>query len=133
MKKTNELNINEYVMLAQEKVGYIGEIEFQSPASYRKCENPGQFEILAFEQHENPHFEYKFWKHEKDDTPDGAVVGYYFIKFIDTKFYNNKVMKFKVSAYVQDDKGTNSRLYIWNNNEETGKWLKAYQFPILNW
>lgn len=131
MKKTSELNINEYIMLAEEKVGFVGNMEYASTNKYG--EYAGLFEILAFEQAAEPHFKYSFWKYEKEDTPDGAVLGYFFIRLFNTKFYNNRVVKVEVRAYVQDKEGTNSRLFVSTKDEDTGKNLKAYQFPILNW
>ncbi len=128
MKKTAELNINEYIMLAEEKVGYVGDLRYQ-----RSYEKSGEFEILAFEQAKEPHFTYTYNWLEEADTPDGAVLGYFFIKLTDTKFYNNKTMKFEVIAGVQDEKEKNSHLHIRFRNEETGKYLKAYAFPVLNW
>lgn len=131
MKKISELNINEYIMLAEEKVGFIGNMEYASTNKYG--EYAGQFEILAFEHAAEPHFTYSFWKYEEEETPNGAVLGYFFIRLFDTKFYNNKTIKAEVHAYVQNEEGANSRLFISTKNEDTGKYLKAYQFPILNW
>lgn len=129
MMKTNELNINDYIKLAEEKIGYVGELRFQS----KNNEYAGKFEILGFEPNENPQFTYSHWSYEEDDTPDGARLGYFTIKLTDTKFYNNKIMKFKVNAYVQSREGRDNRLFISTKNEVTGKYLKAYEFPILNW
>lgn len=131
MKKTSELNINEYIMLAEEKVGHVGELEFQTFS--KRYEDAGNFEILAFVQAEDPHFTYRHKLIEEADTPDGAELGHFIIKFTDTEFYNNKIMKFKVTACVQTEDGQNSWLYIYNINAETGKKLKAYKFPMLNW
>ena len=128
MKKTNELNINHYVELAKSKVGLVGDLEFQS----RRDGFAGHYEILEFEEHEEPHFNFSVWWLEEDDTPNGAKVGYYIIKLTDTKFYNNKTIKCEVHAYVQDDEGLREDLYISTKNEYTGKYLKAYTFPIID-
>lgn len=132
MKKTNELDINYYVELAKREVGSVHDLEFQSMSKYG--EKAGTFEILEFEEVE-PKFTYSYWKNKENDTPDGAIIGYFKIKLSDTKFYNGKTFRFEVKAYVQssDTGEVNDRLFISNKNADTGKWLKAYDFPILNW
>lgn len=129
MLKTNELDINYFVKLAEAKEGFIGDLEFQS----NRADAAGKFEIIKFEKLEEPKFRYSFWRYAEEDTPNRADVGIYTVKLSGTKFYNGRVLKFKVSAYVQDEDGVNDRLYISNTNEATGKTLRAYQFPILNW
>lgn len=132
LKKTNELNINDFIKLAEDNVGLIGDLEFETQS--RQGEIAGTFEILGFEKSENPKFTYTVHWLEDDETPNGADLGVYTIKLTNTKFYNGKTFRFKVTAYVQDeDRGTNEMLHISTLNEDTGKYLKAYCFPILNW
>ena len=128
MYKTNELDINYFVQLAKEKVGYIGDLEFQS----FKNEKAGKFEILNFEKVEDPTFTFSYWRFKEADTPNGAILGTYTIKLTDTKFYNGKTFEFEVHAYVQNENGLIDMLFINNVNLETGKQLKAYKFPLLN-
>ena len=54
MKKSTELDINYYVNLAAEKVGYIGDLEFKTFS--KRSEKAGTFEILEFTPYENPNF-----------------------------------------------------------------------------
>jgi hypothetical protein len=132
MKKATELDINYYVKLAKDKVGHIGNLTFETFS--RQGEIAGKFEILDFEASEPPHFTFNYWMHERDNTPDGAVLGTYTIKLTETKFYNGKTIKVEVRAYVQDGDGKqNDHLFISTYNLLTGKRLKAYHFPILNW
>lgn len=133
--KTAELDINEFVRFAESHVGETHDLEYQTFS--KRGEPAGKYEIIGFEPLDNPHFEYRYWKHAENDTPDNAELGYYYIKISDSKFYNGKTIKARVVAYVQtEDKDGNyyktKALYIYNVNEETGKGLKAYQFGILD-
>ena len=128
LKKTNELDINYFIKLAENEVGKTYDLEFQS----FRLEKAGKFTILSFEENE-PQFKFKYWKHKDDDTPDGADLGYYRVRLYGTKFYNGKEIRVRVSAYVQNEqRGINDMLFINNYNEDTGKCLKAYKFPIIN-
>lgn len=127
MYKTNELDINYFVELAKSHVGEIGEVESQG----NTIRQYGHFQIIDFKP-ENPHFTHTYWIHEEDDTPDGADLGEYTIKCLDTKFYKGKEIRVRVSAYVQEDKGVTKALYVDNINRETGKTLRAYSFGIID-
>lgn len=128
MKKTEELDINYYVELAKREIGKTHDVKYES--DYRK--KAGEFTVLSFEE-ENPAFTYNWIQHKEDDTPDGAELGYYRVRINNTKFYNGKEIRVRVKAYVQDYKGLNDHLFISTKDENTGKWLRAYTFPILNW
>ena len=97
----------------------------------RSGEIAGKFEIIDFVE-DNAHFDYGFWKHEENETPDTAKLGYYVVKITETKFYNGKTIRVPVSAYVQDEKGITKALFINNVNLDTGKALKAYEFGIID-
>lgn len=129
MFKINELDINYFVKLAESHVGEIHELKYQSDSKYGEI--AGKVEILEFTP-DNPHFDYNFWRHEEDQTPDTAKLGYYLVKITESKFYNGKTIRVPVSAYVQDEKGITKALYINNVNSDTGKQLRAYKFGILD-
>lgn len=125
MKKSHELDVNNYANLAAEKVGFIGEIKFQTLS--RWFEKAGTYEILDFTPYEKPSFTFNHWRYREDDTPTGIDLGVYTIRITESKFYNGKTIRVKVSAFLTDDS-----LYIWNYNVDTGKSLKAYRFPFVN-
>lgn len=129
-RTADELDLQYYVNLAKEQVGITHVLWFQSDA---KCgQKAGEFEILAFEK-KNARWKLgDYYLKRGQEVILGADLGTFTIRFKDTKFYNGKVMQFHVQAYVQDKKGVNDYLFIRNVNEESGKRLKAYKFPILN-
>ena len=129
MKTTSELDINYYVNLASEKVGYVGNLRFQTTKNY--LEKAGTFEILDFTPYEKPSFYFCSNCYRENDTPTGADLGVYRIRITDSKFYNGKTIRFKVVADVQSKKGMSDDLFIIEINEDTGKRLKAYTFPVL--
>lgn len=125
MLKTNELDINYFVALAESHVGEVHDLDYQS----FRTEPAGKYEILSFTPI-NPEFTFTPW-HE-DDEPTGAKLGYYLVKFSGTKFYNGKSIRVPVSAYVQEDDKITKALFINNVNLDTGKTLRAYEFSILD-
>ena len=139
MFKTNELDINYFVELAKSHVGEIHDLEFQTHS--KRGEAAGKYEILSFTE-ENPHFTMHYFRNKGDDTPDGADLGYYTIRITESKFYNGKVIRVPVQAYVQAKDRINladgeyhitKALFINNVNLDTGKSLKAYEFGIIDW
>ena len=127
MLKTNQLDINYFVALAESHVGEVHDLDYQSSRS----DYAGKYEILDFTP-DNPHFTYDHWTNRENDTPDGAKLGYYLVKFSETKFYNGKSIRVPVSAYVQEDDKITKALFINNVNLDTGKTLRAYEFSILD-
>lgn len=131
----DQLNINDYIEYAKSHVGEVHDLQFQTLS--KRAQAAGKFEILDFVESENPHFDYSFWRFKEAQTPDEADLGYYFVKMIDTKFYNNKIIKVPVIAYVQHCDGASEcfktkALFISHVNAETNKTLKAYSFGILD-
>ena len=130
-RTADELDLQYYVNLARKQVGTIHDLRFQSNAKCRQ--KAGEFEILDFEE-KNARWELNdYYLRIGQEIITGADLGTFTIRFKNTKFYNGKVMRFHVQAYVQDKNGVNDHLFICNINEESGKGLKAYEFPILNW
>lgn len=134
---TPELNINEFIKYAESHVGEVHELEYQTFS--KRDQYAGKYEIISFEPSDDPHFTFNYWKYKEDDTPSGAELGYYYIRIFDSKFYNGKTIKAKVTAYVQTEERMNTgnwfktkALFINNANEETGKRLKAYAFGIID-
>lgn len=127
MLKTNELDINYFVALAESHVGEVHDLDYQS----FRTEPAGKYEILGFTP-VNPEFTYNHWWNRENDEPDGAKLGYYLVKFSGTKFYNGKSIRVPVSAYVQEDDKITKALFINNVNLDTGKTLRAYEFSILD-
>ncbi len=128
MFKTNELDINYFVALAESHVGEVHKLVFQN----FRPDPAGKYEILDFTP-DNPHFTYDHWRSLENDTPDGAKLGYYLVKFSKTKFYNGKSIRVPVSAYVQVNNKITKALFIDNVNLDTGKTLRAYDFSILDY
>ena len=135
MFKVHELDINDYIGYAKSHIGETHDVHFK-----HNDMKAGEFTILDFEPLDNPHFGYHYWKHEEDKTPDHAKLGYYFVKFNGTKWYNGKIIKTPVVAYVQSEYTNEGKaepyktkaLCIYDRNAETGKALKAYDFGILD-
>lgn len=130
-RTADELDLQYYVNLAKEQVGTTHDLEFQSASKWGQ--KAGEFEILAFEEKNAGWKLNNYYLGRGQEVIIGADLGTFTIRFKDTKFYNGKVMQFHVQAYVQDKNGVNDHLFIRNVNEESGKGLKAYTFPILNW
>jgi hypothetical protein len=131
MKNAKDLDLNYYLGLAAAKVGYKGKLQFQTMS--RWGEAAGDFEILDFKPYPDAQFTFTFWKAKQDQTPDGAKLGTYTIKLSNSKFYSGRIFECYVSAYVQNDDGLNDQLYVDNQDVNTKKRMKAYEFPILNW
>ena len=131
MKKftVDELDINYFVGLAESHVGEIHDLKFQSGSKYGQV--AGKFEILAFTA-DDPCFTYDYWMNEENRTPDGAHLGYYTVKITESKFYNGKTVRVRVSAYVQEKGKITKALYVDNLNYDTKKSLRAYRFGILD-
>lgn len=130
----HELDINYFVELAKSHVGEIRELAF-----VKRCEKAGQYEIVDYIPAE-PRFEY-FAFTEKDKTPTNAFVGYYKVRLINSKFYNGKTFTFPVHAGVQDKyfgekfnevAKVSKAIRIYTEVVETGKTLKAYEFPTID-
>ena len=135
MKNTQELDLQYYINLAKSKVGYKGELNFQT---FSKCDEfAGEFEVLSFKESNEPQFLYPAeWVQKKkhiEDCPNAAELGYFTIKLKNTKIYKNREFTCKVQAYVQNDEGLTDRLYISNEPIELKKRMRCYSFPILNW
>ena len=130
-RTADELDLQYYVNLARKQIGKTYDLRFQSDAKCRQ--KAGEFEILDFEE-KNARWELNdYYLRIGQEIITGADLGTFTIRFKNTKFYNGKVMRFHVQAYVQDKNGVNDHLFIGDVNEESGKGLKAYRFPILNW
>lgn len=130
-RTADELDLQYYVNLARKQVGTIHNLQFQSDAKWGQ--KAGEFEILDFEEKNARWKLNNYYLGMGQEVVAGADLGTFTIRFKNTKFYNGKVMRFHVQAYVQDKNGVNDYLFIRNVNEESGKGLKAYDFPILNW
>ena len=130
-RTADELDLQYYVNLARKQVGTIHDLQFQSDAKWGQ--KAGEFEILDFEEKNARWKLNNYYLGMGQEVVAGADLGTFTIRFKNTKFYNGKVMRFHVQAYVQDKNGVNDHLFIRNVNEESGKGLKAYDFPILNW
>lgn len=129
-RTADELDLQYYVNLAKEQVGITHVLWFQSDAKWGQ--KAGEFEILGFEEKNAGWKLNDFYLKRGQEVITGADLGIFTIQFHDTKFYKEKIMRFKVQAYVQDKNGTNDHLFISTVDEESGKGLKAYRFPILN-
>jgi hypothetical protein len=133
----DNLDINDFVAYAKSHVGETRELEYQTCSMYG--EKAGEYTIVRFEASDDPRFTYRYRSDEEDRIPTGAELGYYYIKFSGSKWYNGKTIKCPVSAYVQDiDRKTGEcfktkALYVNTINMETGKRLKAYSFGIIDW
>lgn len=133
----DDLNINDYLKYAEDHVGETHDLVFQTAS--KRGEVAGTYTIIKFEASENPHFGYHYWKYEEAKIPQVAELGYYYIKFEGSKFYNGKTIKCPVSAYVQSDYDgkpvkcyKTKALFINNVNADTNKRLKAYEFEIID-
>ena len=131
-----QLDITEYIKYAESHIGETHELKYESASKW--TETAGNFTITGFEASENPHFGFSWSGSAKDNTPDTAELGFYYIKFEGSKWYNGKTIKCPVSAYVQTRSRDNlnewcktKALYIHTENAETGKRLKAYNFGII--
>lgn len=136
MTTTEQLDINEYIKYAESHVGETHELKYESAGKW--AETAGRFTITGFEVSENPHFGVS-WSGKKDNTPDIAELGFYYIRFDGSKWYNGKTIKCPVIALVQTRKRDNlnewcktKALYIRTENAETGKRLKAYNFGLID-
>ena len=127
----DELDINFYMECAKSHVGEVNNLDFQ--AFGRRGEPAGQYEILEFIPAEAPAFTYTYKRFEDDQTPDGADLGFYMVRIFNTKFYNGKTFRVPVTAYVQDKGHITKALHVSSVNADTGKALKAYEFPIIDW
>lgn len=131
MKHISDINISEWMEIAQSNVGNTFDLGFQTLSKYGEV--AGQFEILSFQPDEDPKFKYTYWKHEEQQTPDGLELGVYEIKLLNTKQNNGKIFHFKVSAFFSELGGHyNESIYISTKRLEDNKYLKAYEFGFLN-
>lgn len=131
-RTADELNLQYYIDLAKKQVGTMHDVLFQTRS--KLGQKAGTFTILDFKE-KNPGWKYDYFYHEKGlDVITGAHLGIFKIQFHDTKFYNEKIMSFETSAYVQDHNGNiNDHLWINTVDVNSGKEMKAYRFQILNW
>lgn len=133
-KKTAELDLQHFIDVAAAQKGQTHDLKFQSAS--RWGEKAGTFTIEDFEP-EDPHFFYDRYDRDpasNNDEPTGAKLGSFTIRLNGTKLYKNRVVRCEVHAYVQTKKdGVNDMLCILTMDQIAGKYLKAYDFPILNW
>ncbi|MGN0950117.1 MAG: hypothetical protein ACI4OH_05170 [Mitsuokella sp.] len=134
-REESELNLEDYLNSAREKVGKTYPLEYLSRS--KQGQKAGEFEILAFEE-KNAHWFYNdvfdHWDGEKNyyiEVVHGAKLGFYTIKFHNTKFYKEKTMRFPVWGFVES-RGKGDFLRIWANIDGTDKRLRAYDFPSLD-
>lgn len=130
-RTADELNLQYYIDLAAKQVGKTHELRFQNRA--KRSQKAGEFEILGFEEKNAGWKLNDFYLERGQEVITGADLGTFTIQIHDTKFYREKIMRFKVQAYVQDKNGINDHLFVSTVDEESGRRMKAYMFPILNW
>ena len=133
----SELNIRDYVEYAKSHVGEVHDVLYMN-----NHVTAGHYEIIDFIESDEPklvyntEWAYDYKKHEQ--VPTAADVGYYIIRFIDTKYYKNRTLTFKITVSVQGrDWGTNEiyktkAIFVSTKAEETQKWLKAYRFDCID-
>lgn len=127
MKKTSEINVQEWTKKASDVVGTVRNLDFQTSTKFGEI--AGQYEILSFTPCENQKFTFSHWTQEKNDTPSGLELGFYKIKFHNTKKYNGKEFTFMVKAFFSEKMGDS--LYISTKKEEDEKGLLSYKFGFI--
>lgn len=126
-KKTTDINIQEWLDRAQEQVGTVKELGYQSKRGVA-----GNIEIVSFTPYDDPIIDYGNWhKNKENDTPQSIKLGIYEIRFIDTEKYRNKVISFEVEVFFSDYNGYSESLYISTKRLDTGKYLQAYKFGFI--
>ena len=128
--KRSEVNLAKYMDMIKSKVGNTYELEFQS--SRRSGESAGKFEIISFTPGEIEITLDGYYAGKGEEVVDSVKLGKYSIKFIDTKFYKNKVVDFPCKVYFGlKHREEDAKVYIENVNMETGKYIRAYDFGFI--